>query len=149
MNETLQKTTAKFWEVGTLINLERALLATKRLEGHFVLGHVDTIGQVNSKTYIGNTLYLEFIIPEKYYPLTVEQGSIAINGISLTISSLKDYGFSVALIGHTIENTNIKLIKDYANIEFDVLGKYIQRNLSRYEMSDEEIDQDWLEDNGF
>jgi riboflavin synthase len=151
MNETLFKTTAKFWDISTKINLERAVKANQRLEGHYVLGHVDTVGQINSKTFINDTLYLEFIVDEKFYPLIVPQGSIAINGVSLTIAKLKDYSFMVALIGHTIENSNLRLAKEYVNIEFDVIGKYVRRNMEFYETEedDDEIDQDWLRDNGF
>ena len=149
MYETLERTTAKYWQIGDKINLERALKASDRFEGHFVLGHVDTIAQINSKSYIGNTLYIDFIVKEEFYPLIVEKGSIAINGISLTIAKVNEYGFSVAFIGHTIENTNIYQIKDYVNLEFDILGKYIQRNLQLFNLSEDDIDEEWLKNNGF
>ena len=147
MNETLLKTTATYWERGRKINLERAMQANGRMDGHFVLGHIDTIAMIKSRGYERNTLYVEFDLDEKFYPLVIAQGSIAVNGISLTVARLTDYTFSVAFIGHTLENTNIKDSKTYVNLEFDVVGKYIQRNLERYE--DKGHDQDWLEDNGF
>lgn len=151
MNETLEKTTAKYWQLATKINLERAVKSGARIEGHYVLGHVDTVGQISSKSFIKKTLYFEFIVDEKFYPLVIPQGSIAINGVSLTIAKLKDYSFMVALIGHTVENTNLRFVKEYVNIEFDVMGKYVQRNMKMYELEEEndEIDQDWLRDNGF
>ncbi len=150
MNETIKKTTAKYWEIGKKINLERALKVSDRLEGHFVLGHIDTVGQISGKSYEGNTLYLEFIIPEDFYSFIVEQGSVAVNGISLTIAEITDYGFKIALIGHTIENTNLRYEKDYVNLEFDVIGKYVLNSISKFETEDDEkFIKKWLEDNNY
>lgn len=147
MNETLKKSTAIYWKRGRKINLERAVKSNGRMDGHFVLGHIDMIAMIKSRSYEGNTLYVEFDLDNKYYSLVIEQGSITVNGISLTIARLDDYGFSVAFIGHTLENTNIKNTNDYVNLEFDVIGKYIRRNLEKYEKT--EHDQEWLKDNGF
>jgi riboflavin synthase len=129
MRETLQKTTAAGWKTGDKVNLERALEIGSRLDGHWVQGHVDKTSALLESRILGGTLYLAFALDSTDQPLVVPQGSIAINGVSLTISELKANRFSVALISHTIENTilfNLP-IGSKVNIEFDVIGKYLLR----------------------
>ncbi len=120
MNETIQKTTAKNWSINKLLNLERALTITSRLNGHFVQGHIDRELRLISHLIIEGTSYLRFEFPFREKELIVPQGSIALNGVSLTY-------FSVAIIGHTLEHTNLNTIKpgEMVNVEFDIIGKYI------------------------
>lgn len=129
MQETLQKTTASSWKKGDLLNLERALAIGDRLDGHWVQGHIDTTAALlEIKTKV-ETLYLSFALPSQDQALVVPQGSIAINGVSLTIADLKADRFTVALIGHTITNTNLSKLStgSKVNLEFDILGKYLAR----------------------
>jgi riboflavin synthase len=129
MNETMQKTTAGKWQNGETINLERALQVGSRLDGHWVQGHVDTITPLLETRTINSTLYLTFALPSQDKLLLVPQGSIAVNGVSLTISELKTDRFTVALIGHTISNTNLSKLTtgSKVNLEYDILGKYLLR----------------------
>lgn len=146
MHETLQKTTAAKWLTGYKVNLERALQVGGRLDGHWVQGHVDTtIALLQTKT-INSTLYLSFALPARDKTLVVAQGSIAINGVSLTIAELKADRFSVALIGHTIGNTNLAELElgNKVNLEFDILGKYILRSKQQTSLNEE-----FLHEHGF
>lgn len=129
MYETIQKSTASSWKNGEMVNLERAMKIGQRLDGHWVQGHVDTTTELLQTKTLHQTLYLTFALSSDDKPLVVPQGSISINGVSLTISELKANRFSVALIGHTLENTNLaKLtIGQAVNLEYDILGKYLLR----------------------
>lgn len=127
--ETLQKTTLGQWQQGQTINLELALRAGDRLDGHFVQGHVDGVGMLQSRTPQSGSYLLTFQIPESFAPLLIEKGSICINGVSLTCFDVTRNGFSVAIIPYTWAHTNFHLLEpgDSVNLEFDVLGKYFQR----------------------
>ncbi len=127
MNETIKKTTAKKWNINKLLNLERALKISSHLDGHFVQGHIDRELRLISYLKIDGTPYLRFEFPHKEKWLIVPQGSIALNGVSLTIAEMRSEYFSVALIGHTLEHTNLNTIKpgEMVNVEFDIIGKYI------------------------
>lgn len=129
MNETIQKSTAKNWLPGQILNLERALQFGSRLDGHWLQGHVDRELRLISHQKMNNTDYLRFEVINADRALMVAQGSIALNGVSLTISELRGDSFSVALIGHTIENSNLSNLKpgDRVNVEYDILGKYMLR----------------------
>jgi riboflavin synthase len=132
IEETLHRTTLQFWKTGSKINLERSMSANQRIDGHFVQGHVDTMATVlNIESHQGSWTYL-FEYDEKYMPLIVEKGSVAINGISLTVVSAEKNTFSVGIIPYTYEHTNIHTLQkgSKVNVEFDILGKYIQRFLS-------------------
>lgn len=133
MNETIKKSTAGKWQNGELLNLERALLAGGRLDGHWVQGHIDTVTALLETKTLQNTLYLTFSLSETDTHLIVPQGSIAINGVSLTISDIQTNRFSVALIGHTISYTNLSKLNlgSKVNIEFDIVGKYLQNNMNK------------------
>jgi riboflavin synthase len=148
MHETLLKTTAKLWEAGDRLNLERAMKSDGRFDGHIVQGHVDTTGKVISSKNMDQTLYLEISFPQENSGLLVPQGSIAINGVSLTIAELKDKSFHVALIGYTLSHTNISDCRtgDEVNLEFDILGKYVQRQL---QVKGSNITESWLHEQGF
>jgi len=148
MNETLVKTNAHTWRTGTLLNLERALKIGGRLDGHWVLGHVDTAVALTKSILKNDTRYLSFALPEQFRPLAVPQGSIAINGVSLTIAELSGTQFTVALIGYTLTHTTLsKLgIGDMVNVEFDILGKYVHHQGNS---PNGKITMDWLYEQGF
>ena len=128
IKETILKSSIKDWKIGDIINIERAMKLGDRLDGHMVQGHVDQtaictkISEENGSWYF----YFEY---QKSSNLTIEKGSISINGVSLTIVESMDNGFSVAIIPYTYENTNFKNIQvgDLVNIEFDMIGKYIHK----------------------
>lgn len=132
IEETINRTNFKYIQKGDLINIERSMRVNDRLDGHFVTGHVDTTGVC--ETIIDKNGSKEIIIrhPENPFFITIPKGSIAVNGISLTVvQSAKDY-FSVHIIPYTWEHTNLKTlkIKDIVNLEFDIFGKYIANYLS-------------------
>lgn len=133
MNETLQKTTAASWRIQRIVNLERSMQASARFDGHIVQGHVDTTTRLRDRTATSGTLYLRFDLPPEATHLVVPQGSISINGVSLTIAQLTTGDFSVALISHTTGETNLGDLKpgDTVNLEFDILGKYVARMLGQ------------------
>ena len=126
IKETILKSSIKDWKIGDIINIERAMKLGDRLDGHMVQGHVDQtaictkISEENGSWYF----YFEY---QRSSNLTIEKGSISINGVSLTIVESMDNGFSVAIIPYTYDNTNFKNIKvgDLVNIEFDMIVKYI------------------------
>ncbi|MCU7550024.1 riboflavin synthase [Chitinophagaceae bacterium LB-8] len=129
VKETLDKTNLGSWLVGSYINLERSLLPSSRLDGHFVQGHVDTTGLCKSIKDCNGSYEIEFEFPEEHAPLIIEKGSICINGISLTAFGVQRTTFKVAIIPFTWEHTNLQYLKegDKVNLEFDMVGKYIIR----------------------
>jgi riboflavin synthase len=153
--ETLRISSYKQARHGSRVNLERALLVGDRLGGHFVLGHVDAVGRFIAKVASGKGFEMSFDFPRELERYLVYKGSISINGISLTISSLAKGVFSVAVIPHTFESTNLMqlVIGDLVNLEVDVLGKYFERffqlGLKRDETGSSNIDSDYLKDQGF
>ncbi|HTS43129.1 MAG TPA: riboflavin synthase [Puia sp.] len=132
IEETLKKTNLEQWKTGTLINLERSLLMNARIDGHIVQGHVDSTATCVGKKELKGSYELQFKFPKKFSNLVIEKGSICINGISLTVFAVKKKTFKVAIIPYTLEHTNIKTLSvgDKVNIEFDLVGKYIQKNVS-------------------
>lgn len=153
--ETLQRSNFRQAKPGTKVNLERALLVGGRLGGHFVLGHVDGVGRLTSKTTSGTGFVMSFDFPRELDRYLVFKGSIAINGISLTIASLEQTSFSVAVIPHTLDSTNLReLISGEAvNLEVDVLGKYFERffqlGLSPHDKGVSRINSEYLKSQGF
>jgi len=134
IKETMDRSNLGTWELGTLVNLERAMLANARLDGHIVQGHVDGMGScVEVKEVEGSWYYTFRYQPTKEHIL-VDKGSICINGVSLTVVNPKNDLFSVAIIPYTYEHTNFKQIKvgDTMNLEFDVIGKYIAKYMAVY-----------------
>ena len=127
IDETMKKTDLGNLKVGSLINIERSLKIGERLEGHFVLGHVDGVVTITKIEKKQKEVKIWFRIPKKLAKYVVQKGSIALDGISLTLVDVKKDLASVCLIPHTIENTNFrtKKIGDKLNIETDILGKYI------------------------
>ena len=132
IEETLRKTDLGSWKEGSLLNIERCLAANGRLDGHFVQGHVDCTATCTRKKEKNGSWEYEFQFPARFAALVIEKGSIAINGISLTVFNVKRRHFSVAIIPYTFEHTNIRVVEpgSTVNIEFDILGKYLQRKLS-------------------
>jgi riboflavin synthase len=132
IEETLKKTDLATWSTGAKVNIERCLQVNARLDGHFVQGHVDTTGTCKKRVEKDGSWEFEFEFPSQFAPLIIEKGSICINGISLTAFNVKKKRFSVAIIPYTFEHTNIHVITpgSTVNLEFDLLGKYLQRRLS-------------------
>ena len=127
--ETLRVTTLGRFEAGGLVNLERPLRADARLGGHFVLGHVDGVGAIASLTPDGECYWLEVEVPAALAPYLISKGSIAIDGISLTIARLQAQRVGVQIIPFTWEHTGLQRSRagDAVNLEVDVLGKYVAR----------------------
>ena len=132
VKETLKKSSLGELKVGSIVNLERAMKSNARLDGHYVQGHVDQIGKCLNIKETGGSWYYEFEYDKTSSNITIEKGSIAVNGVSLTVVDSKLDSFSVAIIPYTYNNTNFKKIQkgDIVNIEFDMIGKYISKLLS-------------------
>lgn len=132
VKETLEKSNLRNWIKGDLINLERSLLLDARIDGHLVQGHVDTTAICSNIKNENGSWVFQFSYFEKYAPLIIEKGSIALNGTSLTVYDISKDSFSVTIIPYTYNFTNFHQLKvnDFVNIEFDLLGKYILRNIS-------------------
>ncbi|MCE1189433.1 MAG: riboflavin synthase [Ignavibacteria bacterium] len=148
--ETLSKTTLGQLRTGHPVHLERALKAESRLGGHFVLGHVDTVGTITSIRSLNGSFEMRIAFPLEFSQLIVPVGSIAIDGVSLTVAELDDSSFTVAIIPHTWNSTvfSEKKSGDMVNLEFDILGKYVQRMLNPYK-STPKITETWLKEHGF
>ena len=133
IHETLEKTNLGNWEIGTEVNLERCVLMNGRLDGHIVQGHVDRTGVVKSIENKNGSHLITIEHSEKDGFVIVPQGSIAVNGISLTVAHSGENEFSVAIIPYTWEHTNLKHLStgDRVNLEFDVIGKYIAKLIRR------------------
>jgi riboflavin synthase len=132
IEETIEKSSIGSWRVGDIINLERAMKIGDRLDGHMIQGHVDQVGEC-SQVLEKNGSWMFTVQYAKSNNVTVEKGSIAINGISLTVVNSNVNSFSVAIIPYTYEYTNFKNLKigDCVNLEFDILGKYLAKMLSK------------------
>ena len=132
VKETIDKSNFSSLKVGDMVNIERSMMINDRLDGHIVQGHVDQIAECISIDENGGSYVMTFIY-EKSNNVTVEKGSICVNGISLTVCNSQENSFSVAIIPYTWENTNLKKIKigDTVNLEFDIVGKYIAKLLTK------------------
>ena len=131
--ETLSKTNLGHLRPGSTVNLERPLLLTERLSGHFVLGHVDGTGRVDALDSVGDgNWWLRVRVPDGLAPLLVYKGSVAVDGVSLTVASLDESVMGIAIIPHTYEATAFRSAKpgDAVNIECDMLAKHVQRLLA-------------------
>lgn len=129
INETLTKTNLLVWQKGTQVNLERCLAINGRLDGHIVQGHVDTTATCINKSDLNGSWEYTFQFNAQFAALVIEKGSISLNGISLTIFNVTENTFTVAIIPFTFNHTNINQIEkdSVVNIEFDMIGKYINR----------------------
>lgn len=125
--ETLSKTALGALKPGDAVNLERAMRVGDRLGGHFVQGHVDGVGRVTEVETEGEWYMLSFSAPENVRRYLIPHGSITVNGVSLTVARMRDDGFTVGLIPHTLDNTDLggKKAGDPVNLEADMLGKYV------------------------
>jgi riboflavin synthase len=145
--ETISRTTLKSLQTGHKVNLEKSLRVGGFVGGHFVLGHVDTTGRILSQTQKSGSLILAVEMNESIARYIVEKGSVAIDGISLTVNKLEKSRFYVNIIPHTAANTTLVMKKeaDFVNIETDILGKYVEKLLQ----SNRGIDKDFLAQHGF
>lgn len=129
IKETLEKTNLRDWKEGDMVNLERGMKLGDRLDGHIVQGHVDQTGVCKSVEEANGSWYYTFEYDKNLSNITIEKGSITVNGVSLTVVNSKLNEFSVAIIPYTHEHTNFKYIQPgtVINLEFDVIGKYVSR----------------------
>lgn len=127
--ETLLKTTLGQAKRGDKVNLERALHLGDRLDGHMVTGHVDGVGVVKARRPMANAMLFAFGVPEALLRYIVQKGSVAVDGISLTVNACKRGAFDVSIIPHTAKMTTMgfKKVGDSVNIETDIIGKYVER----------------------
>ena len=138
--ETLKLSTLGDLKENSNVNLERALTLSTRLGGHMLQGHVETVGVIVDKTEVGDGAELTVALDPKFLKFCIPKGSIALDGISLTIASLNENFIKIAIIPHTLENTNlgVKTTGDSLNVETDIIGKYIERLINI-----EELDEDF------
>lgn len=131
IEETLKKSNLDLCRIGDALNLERCMLLNDRLDGHIVQGHVDTTGVCIGKIELNGSWEFQFKIDSSFARLIIEKGSVALNGTSLTLFAVTSDTFKVAIIPYTYAHTTIKNVElgSVVNIEFDLVGKYIQRNI--------------------
>lgn len=129
IEETLQKTNLGLLKIGALVNLERAMKLGDRLDGHLVQGHVDLTAKCISQKRLEGSWLFRFSYDNKSPHITIEKGSITVNGVSLTVVDSNENEFSVAIIPYTFEHTNFKLLEEgnLVNLEFDMIGKYLTK----------------------
>jgi riboflavin synthase len=150
-SETLQKTVLGELKEGDQVNFERALKLTDRLGGHIVTGHIDGIGVITEKRKEGDFLQLKIRIPKLVSRYVVQKGSIAIDGISLTVNECEDEEIEMTLIPYTLKKTTLidKKVGDLVNVETDILGKYVEKMMSRGEGKSKSMDLSFLKEHGF
>jgi riboflavin synthase len=151
VDETLKKTTLAAWLPGLKVNLERAMRADGRFGGHFVQGHADGTAKVFSIQRRGESRTCEIEAPQECIRSIVPRGSVALNGVSLTVAETSGNRFKVALIPHTLSHTNLGGLKtgDDVNLETDILGKYVERMVQPSGRRDSKMDARRLEDLGY
>lgn len=153
MNETLNATSLKNIKTSSIVNLETALTLNKPMGGHFVLGHVDTSGIVENIASEGFSKVVDISYPKEFRKNLIDKGSIAVDGVSLTIHKLTDKYLQIKLIPHSMSETNLSNISsgDLVNLEFDFLGKYALNMLMgvREDKSESNISKSFLAENGF
>ena len=150
VQETQKRTNLGLLRIGDSVNLERAVRPTDRLGGHLVTGHVDFVGRIRSITQKGDSHAFEFTFPKGYQAHFVEKGSVAVEGISLTVAGVLNDSFTASIIPFTMKSTSlgIKRVGDSVNIETDLIGKYVGRILSRKEQQSK-ITEEWLREKGW
>ena len=149
---TLDKSTFNRIKADALVNLERSVRLSDRLGGHLVQGHVNGIGTISEIKKLGENYLVKIIIPEELERYLIKEGSIAINGISLTIADLNSNEISISVIPHTWQNTNLKdkKVNEKVNVEIDILAKYVEKLLTkRNDNSDKNITEGWLKELGY
>lgn len=135
IEETLKRSRLGEWQIGTTVNLERAMKPNARLDGHMVQGHVDKVGECISVEDLDGSWYFRFRYQPAPEHILVDKGSICVNGVSLTVVEPTEDEFSVAIIPYTYEHTNFNQLQPGSkiNLEFDIIGKYIARHLALYQ----------------
>jgi len=149
---TLEKSTFNKVKADTSVNLERSVRLSDRLGGHLVQGHINGIGILSEIKKLGENYLVKIIIPEELERYLVKEGSIAINGISLTIADLDKNEISISVIPHTWQNTNLKdkKVNEKVNIEIDILAKYVEKLLAKNNNNpDKNITEGWLKELGY
>lgn len=155
MPETLDRSSLGRMNAGSHVNLERAMPADGRFGGHIVSGHIDGTGKVKSITNDGNAIWYQIEAAPKFLRYIVEKGSIAIDGISLTVARTDDETFSVSIIPHTQKETTLQYLRegDAVNLETDIVGKYIEKLMKPEQETDRGrtggLTEDFLRENGF
>jgi riboflavin synthase len=127
--ETMRRTTFQLLQSESLVNLERSMRLGDRLGGHLVTGHIDGLGTVRSRAARGDFIFFSFTLPRQLASFLVTKGSVAVDGISLTVNECNQKGFSVAIVPFTLEHTNLRALRvgDKVNIETDLVGKYVHK----------------------
>ena len=149
---TLEKSTFASVRPSSYVNLERSVRLNDRLGGHLVQGHVNGIGTISEIQKLGENYLLQITVPENLKKYLIREGSIAVNGISLTIADLDKNLISISIIPHTWQNTNLrhKKVNDKVNIEIDVLAKYVEKLLTKDNSgSEKNITENWLKEIGY
>lgn len=151
MNETFSRSSLGSLKTGSHVNLERAMSANGRFGGHIVSGHIDGTGKITNIKKDGNAVWYKISADENIIKYTVEKGSIAIDGISLTVARVERDNFSVSIIPHTSEKTILseKKTGDTVNLENDIIGKYVERFLNFDKTGKSNITMDFLSKYGF
>lgn len=156
--ETLEKTTLVNARSGERVNIERALRLSDRLDGHLVSGHIDGVGTIKGKRNAGNALIITFNIPVSISRYIIKKGSVAVDGVSLTVNNCDEGWFDVSIIPHTAKLTTIGMKRegDFVNIETDMIGRYVERFVGLLRSDDDKkkgakssIDMDFLAKSGY
>jgi riboflavin synthase len=149
--ETLAKTNLGLLKTGDPVNLEKALRLTDFLGGHLVLGHVDGLGKIAAKTVRTKSVLFTFEVPDQFMKYIVEKGSIAVDGVSLTVNSCVRNQFHVNMIPHTAQETTLglKRVSEPVNIETDIIGKHIERLMIASRGGSSQVDWKLLAEHGF
>ncbi|WP_419725915.1 riboflavin synthase [Terrisporobacter petrolearius] len=153
MNETLSRSSLSSLQNGSYVNLERAMSASGRFGGHIVSGHIDGTGKIIKIKRDDNAIWYTVTVEDNLIKYIVEKGSIAIDGISLTVANVNENSFSVSIIPHTSQKTILshRLVGDIVNIENDVIGKYVEKLITfeKNKKDESNITMDFLLNNGF
>lgn len=146
VKETLKRSNLGLLKKGDRVNLERALKLSDRLGGHLLTGHVDCTTEIKSVNSDGDSVIFEFGLPSGFSVLIVEKGSVAVEGISLTVAELKKSSFTVSIVPFTLKMTTLgkKKIGDMVNLEFDLFGRYVKRIMEEKKNKKSEITEEWL-----
>lgn len=149
--ETIRRTTLRDCKVGTHVNLERSLQLGERIGGHLVLGHVDEVATISGWIDEGTSSRMQVTVSPKVKPYIAYKGSIAVDGVSLTIANVNDNTFEVALIPHTLAETTLrkKRVGEIVNIEVDVIARYIETLMHNQIPPSRTIDLDFLQKHGY
>jgi len=153
MNETLSRSSLSSLQNGSYVNLERAISASGRFGGHIVSGHIDGTGKIIKIKRDDNAIWYTVTVEDNLIKYIVEKGSIAIDGISLTVANVNENSFSVSIIPHTSQETILshRLVGDIVNIENDIIGKYVEKLITfeKNKKDESNITMDFLINNGF